>query len=37
LIFELKFEIDEEAFLDSEGELIQTYIMGNSELLRSDE
>jgi len=33
LIFELKFEIDEEAFLDSEGELIQTYIMGNSELL----
>ena len=33
LIFELKFEIDEEAFLDSGGEPIETNIMGNSELL----
>jgi len=33
LIFEIKFELDEEAFLDTEGEFKKTYIMGNSELL----
>ena len=33
LNFEFKFEIDEDAFLDSAGELIDTYILANRELL----
>ena len=33
LIFELKFEIDEDAFLDSSGEIVDTYILANTDLL----
>jgi type I restriction enzyme M protein len=33
LIFEFKFEIDEDAFLDFSGELIETYILANRDLL----
>jgi type I restriction enzyme M protein len=33
LIFEFRFDVDEETFRDSSGEIIETYIRGNKDLL----